>query len=185
MKKLATLLLVINAIVNIGCVPSLHAFYKPSDVMFEKCLVGKWADRDFRFSWQFERRGHIAYRLTQVDEDGIATTYEATLFRFDGRTFLDIVPIGIKERYGPNLLRAHSVMAITIENSRLRISSIEGNWLRETLTRNPSLVKHTTIDGELVITDTTEKLQLLIRHCLNSPGAFGPSEEIVKLGDNV
>lgn len=185
MKKLATLLLVINAIVNIGCVPSLHEFYKPSDILFEKCLVGKWSDRDYRFNWQFERRGHIAYRLTQFDEDGTSTIYEATLFRFDGRTFLDIVPIGNKEKYGSNLLRAHSVMAITIENSRLRISSIEGNWLRENLARNPAMVKHTNVDGELVITDTTENLQLLIRRCLNSPGAFGPAEEIIRIGENV
>ena len=184
MKKLATCLLVINAIVNIGCVPSLHAFYKPSDVFFEKCLVGKWSDRDYRFSWQFERRGHIAYRLTQIDEDGDATVYEATLFRFDGRTFLDIVPIGNKEKYGSNLLRAHSVMAITIENSRLRISSIDGNWLREHLARNPSIVKHTTIDGEVVITDTTENLQALIRRCMSSPGAFGPAEEINRIGES-
>jgi hypothetical protein len=153
-------------------------------VIFDKCLVGKWWDRDYRVSWQFDRRGHKAYRLTQIDEDGEATFFEATLFQLNGRTFLDLAPILNKDKYGTTLLRTHTLIGISIENERLRIATLDPGWLREQLVRSPNALKHTYLENELVLTDTTENLQALIRRSINSPGAFEAAEEVLKQGEN-
>ena len=183
MKKLLAILVVGMALANIGCVPSLHPFFLEGDVVFDKCLVGKWVDRDFRFTWYFDRRGYRAYRLTQVDEDGDATIFEATLFKLNGRTFLDVAAIIDKDKYGTSLLRGHSLIAISIENERLRISTLEPTWVRDQLTRSPTLLRHTFFDNETVITDMTENIQSFIRKSMNAPGAFGAVEEVFKQGE--
>jgi len=184
MKILGTVLLVFSAIMMGGCVPSLHPYYSERDLVFNNCLIGKWTDLGYKDSWHFERRGPQKYRLTQVNEDGESTLFEATLFKLDGRTFLDLTPIKNPENYGAGLLRTHSLMAITIETDRLRISYFDPAWLKGYLARYPETLKHTFVDDELVITDTTENLQSLIRRSANSPGIFGQTEEIIRQGEN-
>jgi hypothetical protein len=125
----------------------------------------------------------MKYRLTQVNEDGESTLFEAVLFTVGGKTYLDITPIKNLENYGSSLLRTHSLMAITIETDKLRVSYIDPNWLRNYLGRNPGTLKHTIVDDELVITDTTENLQALIRRSASSPGIFGQTEEIIRQGE--
>ena len=184
MKILGTCLLIFSAIMMSGCVPSLHPFYSEGDLVFNNCLIGKWTDLQYKDSWHFERRGEKKYRLTQVNEDGESTIFEAALFNLGGKTFLDITPIKDLENYGPSLLRTHSLMAISIETDKLRISYIDSNWLKGYLARYPETLKHTFVDNELVITDTTENLQTLIRRSANSPGIFGETEEIIRQGEN-
>jgi hypothetical protein len=180
MKKFSACFLIFLALANSGCVPSLHPFYSEGDVYFEKCLVGKWVDREYKFTWQFERRGHKAYRLTQTDEDGEETVFEATLFKLSGRTFLDAAPIRSKNDLRSNMMRTHSLIAVSIENERLRIASMDPGWLKEQLSRFPEMLSHTQVDNEMIITDTTENIQSFIRRSLNAPGAFGAVDEVVK-----
>jgi len=184
MKIFGTGLLIFAAILMSGCVPSLHPYYLERDVVFNNCLVGKWTDLEYKDSWLFERRGERKYRLTQVNEDGESTLFEAVLFSVGGRTYLDLIPIKNLENYGPSLLRTHSLMAITIETNKLRVSYIDPNWLKAYLLRNPDTLRHTFVDDDLVITDTTENLQSLIRRSANSPGIFGQTEEIIRQGEN-
>jgi hypothetical protein len=170
-------------ILNFGCASSLHPFYSEADVIFDKCLLGKWSDREYKFSWHFDRRGLKAYRLTQVDEDGDATAFEATLFKLNGRTFLNVAPIGMKDKAGTNLLRTNTLIAISIENERLGISTLDPTRLRDHLTRFPQDLKHTFVENEIVITDSTENIQAFVRRIINVPGAFEPSEEVIKQGE--
>ena len=86
MKIFGTSLLVFAAFLMSGCVPSLHRFYSEGDLVFNNCLIGKWTDVGYKDSWQFERRGPKKYRLTQVNEDGESTLYEAALFTVGGKT---------------------------------------------------------------------------------------------------
>ena len=184
MRILGTSLLVFAAILMSGCVPSLHPFYSEGDLVFNNCLIGKWTDLGYKDSWHFERRGPKKYRLTQVNEDGESTLFEAALFTVGGRTYLDLTPIKDLENYGPSLLRTHSLMAISIETNKLRISYIDPRWLKGYLARYPDTLKHTFVDDDLVITDTTENLQALLRRSANSPGIFGQTEEIIRQGEN-
>ncbi len=184
MKILFTSLLVFAAVMMTGCVPSLHPYYFDGDVEFDQCLIGKWTDLGYKTSWHFERRGEKKYRLTQVSEDGESTLFEAVLFRVSGRKFLDITPIRNPENYGSSLLRTHSLMAITTEKDRLRVSYMDSAWLKNYLARHPDTFKHTFVDDELIITDTTENLQALIRRSSSSPGIFGNTEEIIRQGEN-
>lgn len=183
MKKLATCLIVFIALANFGCVSSLHPFYTEADVIFDKCLLGKWSDREYKFSWLFERRGPRAYRLTQVDEDGEATLFEATLFKLNGRTFLNVAPLGSKDKDRANLLRTNTLISITIENERLRISTLDPNRLRDHLNRFPQDLKHAFVENEVVLTDTTENIQAFIRRVMNTPEAFEPAEDVIKQGE--
>ena len=184
MKILGTSLLVFTAIIMSGCVPSLHRFYSEGDLVFNNCLIGKWTDLEYKDSWHFERRGPKKYRLTQVNEDGESTLFEAALFTVGGKTYLDLTPIKDLENYGPSLLRTHSLMAISIETDKLRVSYIDPRWLKGYLARYPDTLKHTFVDDELVLTDTTENLQALLRRSANSPGIFGQTEEIIRQGEN-
>ncbi|HJS50959.1 MAG TPA: hypothetical protein VJ781_03585 [Pyrinomonadaceae bacterium] len=184
MKIFGTSLLVIAAILMSGCAPSLNPYYLERDLIFNQCLIGKWTDLQYKDTWHFERRGPKKYRVTQVNEDGETTLFEAALFQVDGKTFLDLTPIKNPENYGPSLLRTHSLMAIAVETDKLRISYIDPNWLKGYLARYPETLKHTFVDNEIVITDTTENLQSLIRRSANSPGIFGQTEEVIRQGEN-
>ncbi|MFL6468028.1 MAG: hypothetical protein ACJ72Z_08730 [Pyrinomonadaceae bacterium] len=184
MKILAIIFLVCAAILMSGCVPSVHPYYLERDLTFNSCLIGKWSDREYKDSWHFERRGANKYRLTYVNEDGETALSEAALFKLDGRTFLDVTPIKSNDKYGQGLLRTHSLVALIIEPEKLRVSHIDPNWLKHNLAKYPEMLKHTLINDEIVITDSTENLQSLIRRSENFPGIFAQSEEVIKQVDN-
>lgn len=182
MKRSLFLSFVILSLLSAACVPSLHPFYNDSDVVFEKRLLGKWTDTEHMESWLFERRGEKKYRMVNTDENGETALYDAAVFKLDGRTFLDIAPIRKRDAYGGNLVAAHTAVEIVVEDERIRMFYLDPLWLKETIRKEGVAVRHTFIDGEVLLTDTTDKLQALLRMGMNAPGAFEETEEVIKEG---
>ena len=51
-------------------------------------------------------------------------------------------------------------------------------WLNATLKKDPTVVAHAIVDDEIVLTDTTEKLQAFLLASAKTPDAFVMSEPL-------
>lgn len=180
MKTTILTAIISASIIAAACVPSLHPFFFDADLVFDKRLVGKWTDRGHAESWTFEQRGEKKYRITYTDENGETGLYDAALFTLDGRMFLDLVPVRKRDVYGGHLVAFHTVLAVTLEDERARLSYIDQVWLKHHLGTNPGRVRHGSRDGEIVLTDTTGNLQSFLKMSLETQGAFVEMEEMIK-----
>jgi hypothetical protein len=180
MKSIGISIILAFVFLLTACVPSLNPLYTEQDLVFDKSILGVWTDDKQTETWEFVYVDEKEYKLVHTDEDGKKGEFEARLLKIEGKLFLDIAPVrsqlGQNDFYNGHLLSTHSFIQVSQEGKTFRLSYLESKWLKQYLEKNPGAVRHTSIDGEILFTDSTKNLQKFIAANLNTPGAFSNTE---------
>ena len=173
MRHITGTLIVGLALMLAACVPSLHPLYAEKDLVFEPALLGDWVEAkpESKSILTFSKVADKEYKLVFGDRPGKVSAYTAHLVKLRDKLFLDVKPDQASE---PDCsgLPWHMFFYISQIEPTLRMWDLNDKWLEKLLTKNPSLLKHEIVDGDLVLTASTKQLQsFLLRH-LNAKGAF-------------
>ena len=159
-----------------SCVPSLNPLYTDDDLISDDNLLGVWMDAEATESWAFTASGEKEYRLVYTDEKGKKGEFKARLLRIEGKTFLDLMPVkpesAQNDFYKANFLPTHTFVQINQSAPNAQISYLEPEWLKAFLDKNPAVIRHEKISGEILLTASTRELQKFLLAHLNTPGAF-------------
>jgi hypothetical protein len=135
-----------------------------------------WIDDEGKETWEIVIEDSNEYRVVHTDEKGKKGEFEMRLALIDGRTFIDLVPVGPalqqNDFYAGHILPIHSFAMLQRSGTDYKISFLEPSWLSSHLAKNPGALSHTTVDKDILITDTPRNLQKFLITSLQSPGAF-------------
>ena len=162
-----------------GCVPvmSLHSLYTEKNVVFEEKLLGTWVDdpNSPEAIWEFKRfdEPKNAYKLIFSDDKGQKGSFVAHLVKLRNKLFLDVYPDELPwEPDDPNkvkwlfnsffLIPAHTFIKIDSIEPQLKMRLINDGKMEELLKEDPNAVKHTSIEGRVVLTASTKELQAFV-----------------------
>jgi len=182
MKKTLPLLLVMALMLTSACIPCLHPLYLDKDLIFDPALIGTWSEKDSKETWQFTKVDDETYRLVYTNNEGRVGTFRAHLLKLGKERFLDIYPEGTKEKLNElyDLLRlpAHTFFHVPEIQPELKMSCMEGDWLKNFLKKNPDAIRHEIIEDDLVVlTASTSELQAFILAHLEDEGAFSDASK--------
>ena len=162
-----------------GCVvTSVYPWFMAKDVVFDPALIGVWNAPEAKTneSWQFEKQGNQAYKLTVMDSDDKRTEFDAHLFKLDSRRYLDFLP---RNREGEGI-PPHYLMRVDAVAPTLDLVLLDYDWLKKLVASDPNAIRHTFVpkpigesgDGDLVLTANTVELQAFLRKHVASTNAF-------------
>lgn len=179
MKKSIVAVAQIALLVLAGCVRSLEPAYREANVVFDAALLGEWV-ADGSDTWKITRGRGKAYTVEHADEDGRAGTFAGHLFRLDRSLFVDLVPneadLRVSGLYRDHLVRTHTFYLVVRTEPTPQFASLNNDWLKAHLAKNPAALRHERIGDDVLITAPTGELQLfLVRH-VNTKGAFDPGK---------
>lgn len=173
MNRLTIFATTLVALTIAGCVPSLHPFYTDDDVTFEKALVGTWAQKGGDTIWTFAKAddGAQSYHLVfkrKDDGEWKEATFEATLFKLDGRRYLDLRPKPkplskeFSGFYRHHFMPAHTLHQVTIDGDTVKLSMMSLNESEEVLKADAEALPHTFVDQKLLLTGSTKQLRAFV-----------------------
>lgn len=182
MMKAHTIVLVALLVFQTACVPSVNPLYTEQDLIFDRALLGVWTDDEKTETWEFTFSDEKVYKLVHTDEDGKLGEFKARLLKIEGRTFLDIAPVKShlsgNDFFKGHILPVHSFVQVSNEGRTFQLSYLEPKWLKPFLENNPTAVRYTMIDGEILFTDSSKNMQKFIASNVSTPGAFSNSIRI-------
>jgi len=162
-----------------GCVPvmSLHSLDTKENVVFEEKLLGTWVDdpNSPETTWVFNRMEEPnAYNLVFSDKEGRKGSFVVHLVKLQNRLFLDVYPGELPWKPDdPNevkwlynsffLIPAHTFIKIDSIEPQLKMRLTNDGELKEQLLwQDPNAVKHTSIEGRVILTASTKELQAFV-----------------------
>ena len=161
-----------------GCIPSLHPIYTENDLIFDKALVGQWKDQDpnSHRQWRFTSSNEESYRLVYGNSDGEQSVFHAHLARIQGTMFLDVQPEERELRADPffesHVILGHSFLHVERIQPQLRLRAMDPTWLEQHLEKNPEAIACEKLNGDIVITASTQELQRFVLRHVTTEGAF-------------
>jgi hypothetical protein len=197
MKTIAYLMMLLTVTFLAGCVPlsfnlgddwdwrvflplSLHPLYTDKDVIFEPELLGIWSieeEDDSKETWEFSKNGENAYTLVSTDSDGKQGHFVVHLAKIEGLMFLDLYPAETDLQTDPLhqmlLIPSHMFLLVKQIRPTLKVSIMEPDWLDKLLDEKPDTIRrHETISNLIVLTASTEELQVFLIKHKTTEGAF-------------
>ena len=113
---------------------------------------------------------------TLTDDDGRSGTFSAHLLRIKGELFLDFFPEkpDLKENpfYQAHLLPVHTFAHVKQIEPTLQMSFPAPDWLKKLIERDPGAIQHEIIEGQIILSASTEELQTFWVTHLATEGAF-------------
>jgi hypothetical protein len=168
-----------------GCLPTaVHPFYQVADLVQDPGLLGVWRTAEGKDGWTFTQGEGKSYTLEiQIDDQRVVCA--AHLFRLGNDRFLDLYPaeraLGANlenNPYGIGLVPAHGFLRVHDTTSKLRMSCMGLDWLKERLKRDPRAAAHVMLpDGRVVLTGETEALQAFVKEHINNADAWNTMYE--------
>jgi hypothetical protein len=184
MKKIATMMVIASMAFSAACVPSINSFCTDADAYVDRNLLGTWSDDEGREIWTFVYRDEKSYLMTYTDSNGKTGAFVARLFKMAEYTFLDITPLRTTSKqndfYTDHLFSLHTVYQISFNGKSGNLAFLDPAWLKHAVERDPTTIGHTTVDDEIVLTDSTEKLKAFLLANADRPEAFVRSDTIRK-----
>jgi hypothetical protein len=183
--KAKKLLFYLLAILLGGCVFSLHPLYSEKDLIFEEKLLGTWVNNGSKETWQFKRAGKKKYKMICTDEKGRTGSFDAGLGKLNNMMFLNIFPQEPKfkenDLYKLHILRVHSFIRIEQIEPTLKMRIMNPEKMKEMLEKNPKLIKHEIVQGRLILTAPTKKLQEFMKAHANDARLFSEPIELKRV----
>ena len=184
MKLMLLAALTTAVFLSTSCVTALNTPYCESDLILDRSIVGTWVSEDETESWQFTASDDKGFRVAYTDENGKTGHFKAYLFMIGTEMFLDMSPADPEwtgnEFYKSHFAKLHTVIHLTRANGSFRVAFLEEDWLRAYLLKQPASVAHVVIDGSVILTDSTKKIQTFITASLKTPGAFSPPTTMIR-----
>ena len=183
MKNIAILSAICLLLICSSCVPSLNPLYTEKDLMFDGALIGVWAEKNGRETWDLSRSDiDLEYRLRHTDEYGKKGEFSARLVRVGDKTFLDIVPVNPgftqSDFYQGHFFATHTFVHVAKNGSSVWLSAVEPEWLKDFVARNPDAIRHLKIRDVIVLASTPKETQKLLLANLNTREAFSEPVEL-------
>ena len=177
-----------------GCVPviSLHPLYTKENVVFDKKLLGTWADdpNEPEVTWQFESADEAkkSYNLVFTGEDGLKGSFVVHLVKLKDSLFLDIFPSKAPwDLDDPNesqwpynslfMIPAHTFVKVDSLAPKLKLRLMLETQLEKLLEENPDAIAHVEVEDRPVLTASTKELQAFILEYADTDKLF--TDEIV------
>lgn len=171
-----------------GCVPSLNPLYTDQDVIFDPALLGVWAEKDSKETWELSQTTGKQYRLIYTEEDGKKGEFTVHLLKVEGQTFLDLFPAELTlpqgDYYKGHFLPSHTFILLSNRGAAIQMSYLEPEWLMEFLTKNPAAIQHEKVGDRILLTASPKELQKFLLANLKTKGAFSPMEHLERKTDN-
>jgi hypothetical protein len=184
--KVKMILFYLLAVLLGGCVLSLYPLYEKNDLIFEKKLLGTWAENGSRETWQFERgKGENYYKMTLTDKKGKKGYFDVGLGKINDIMFFNVFPQEpeLKEidYYKFHILRAHSFIRIEQIEPTLVMRLMNPDKTKEMLKNDPNLIKHEIVQDRIVLTASTKELQKFMKAHANDEGLFSKLNKLKRV----
>lgn len=169
----ATLALILAA----GCLPLAQPSYHDADVVFDPAVLGRWQQQDSKASWDFSRGEANEYGLVYTDDEGRSGRFTAHVAEFGGVRVLDLFPVKedvtANEFYKFHLVPIHTAYLMRKTDAGMELAGFDLNWLKEYVTSHPDALEHTSFNGQLLITASTDEVQaFILEHQAQFSGVF-------------
>lgn len=169
----AALLLIVAA----GCLPLAQPAYHESDLVFDPAVIGLWQQDDGPARWDFSHAGEKDYLLVYTDTEGRSGRFLARIGEFGGIRVLDLFPvkedIEANEFYRFHLMPIHTAYLMRKTDAGMELAGFDLNWLTEYLTSHPEALEHTSFNGQLLVTASTDEVQaFILEHQAQFSGVF-------------
>ena len=184
MKASATSFILISVLFISACVQSLNPLYTEADLTTDPSLVGTWIDKDSGESWILSNSEKFKYSLVHIDSDGRKREYDARLVKVGDKLFLDTVPAKSRlpqsDLYRDHFVATHTFVHIVIKDSTIQISYLEPRWLKDFLAENPDAIRHSKVNGEIVLTSSPKETQRFLLAHMTTRDAFSTPSELMR-----
>jgi hypothetical protein len=161
-----------------ACVPSTHPLYSNAELAVDGALIGTWEEKGAAEKWEFSIEAANEYKVVHTDNHGKKGEFHGVPFKLNGLMFLDLYPaqpvLRQNDFYRGHILSLHTFAKLTRDGTAYQVSFLEPKWLKSHLAKDPTALRHTVIDGQILITDSTANLQTFIVANAASPEAFAP-----------
>ena len=186
MKRLIVMLLAGGAAFLTGClVTSVYPFYQQKDLAFEPALLGDWTNsKEPGEHWKFEPESTNAYRFTYTS-DGKDYVMRAHFFKLGENAFLDMFTTEESPNAEPPPIPSHFLFRVFQISPNPKLASLNYDWLKELLNKEPTAVRHYVIadeekpdDTRLILTADTAELQKFVLKHLKTEAAWKNDVEL-------
>mgnify|MGYP001341156270 CR=1 FL=1 len=187
MKTKNTYFILVAVILFIaGCIPSLHPIYHDEDRIEVPEIVGKWLD-DSKNIWEFQKvQDEPSYILTYIDQgklnDNIPSNDSANILvniiKLGGTYIMDFYPNenqhleNLNDFLQIHLLGVHTFGKLEIKDGKPSVFMMDREWIEKLFDENKIRIKHEVIDGDAVLTASTDDLQKFFTKYVNDKDAF-------------
>lgn len=153
-----------------ACIPSVHPYYRASDIIFEPALIGAWraTEDDEWEQWTFTQRDDTSYAITVVASEGKSGRLLGHLFTLGGRHYLDLIADEIKyaetqhDIINVSVVPGHLLARLDQETDGIRLVWVDFGWLGDFLKAHPDEIAHRTENDSPVLTAATAELQRFV-----------------------
>jgi hypothetical protein len=192
MKKTFAFILIAGVVLQ-GCiVKSVYPFFKESDVVFKKELVGSWMDNDSN-RWNIHANPFKpnSYELHYI-KGNRDVAFAGTLFTLDGYLYMDLFPVSDNKEemlfFDVHLVPTHSVaMVEKLTSDDIIIKWFNEEWLESLFSQNKIRISHEMImdfdlkpnedEGMYLLTASTDELQkFIVKYREEAMAAFGDGD---------
>lgn len=186
MKKMTLMFVAALAAVLTGCIPSVNPFYTEQDVSFDPRLVGLWQKSGEQETWQFEKEGEKAYKLTLTDKDRRRGVLKARLFKQSDDLYLDVTPTDCEfasdqaDIIGACMMPGHLLIRVAQVEPTLKLAFFDFDWLAKHLEKDPGALAHHAEEKRLLLTASTRELQQFVARHRAEGELFQKPEELVR-----
>ena len=176
MKRLPVLFAV-ALLLAAGCLPLAQPVYHDADLVFDEAVLGRWQQQDSRATWDFTRGEAKEYGLVYTDDEGRSGRFSAHVAEFGGVRVLDLFPVkeevAANEFYKFHLMPIHTAYLMRKTDAGMELAGFDLNWLKEYLTSHPDALEHTSFNGQLLVTASTDEVQaFILEHQAQFSGVF-------------
>jgi hypothetical protein len=165
-----------------ACVPSMNPIFTEQDLVFDQALLGRWTDPENTESWEFIYADEKEYKLVYTDEQGKKGVFKARLARIEGKTFLDLTPMRgageMNDFHRSHFFKTHTFVQILQKGDSYSVAYLEPQWLKDRLAKDPGAVGHLMVEGDVLLTDSTRKLQKFVLANIDAKDAFSEPTEM-------
>lgn len=182
--KTKKLLFYTLAVLLVGCVPSLHPLYTGKDLVFNEKLLGTWADKENR--WTFQKgTDPNSYKLSVTDEKGKGR-FIAYLVKIDNMLFLDLFPEEpeleqANDFYKLHLVGVHTFIKVEQIEPMLKVRVMDPGKIEKMLEDDPNLLKHEKVKDRIILTASPKELQKFMKKYANVVEVFGDPSELKRV----
>jgi hypothetical protein len=196
-KKISILAACFLLIFLSSCLSTLYPIFHENDVVFNQRLLGNWKyiedkkvkfiefrkipnDRKSELTASINKISDKAYLVSRTDSLGIVLSQSFVFLAKIGKNYyLDYYPAempsqkGINKFYKSQCVKIHMSYKIDFkDNDHFEMKRFDGAFLDKLIADNKINIRHVAVEGDNIITASTDDLQKFIIQYSENPKAF-------------
>ena len=120
--------------------------------------------------------------MHQESEDENSKAYmKVEMTKIDGILYMDVYPLDIAYtgwRFASNYIGGHTFAKVEFSGGRMTISAFDGSFIENLIENKKIRLKHEVVDGDIILTASTEELRAFITKYGKKEELFDDSEEL-------